>query len=171
MEIDRQEVISYVLHIEIRNKFPSVWTYEKEDGTFWVKIVSKEDRKNLKLGESNKLEEDLVNNLLGFSKLLHYISKSKKTLIGHNCFLDLIKIYNQFLHPIPEKYEEFKRDLNKLFPVIFDTKNICFKTQKKISKIHPELEHVFASSNLNELHQVLGLQICNFITFNISVFS
>ena len=92
------------------------------------------------------------------------ISESGKPLIGHNCFLDLVKLFHQFFNHLPVKYKDFKKQIHHLFPIIFDTKNICLNVQKKISKVHPELEHVFTSSNLNELHETLGtLFIIHFI--------
>ena len=156
--VDREQIVSYVLHVELRNKFPRLWTFEDEDRGFYVKIVTSKERKLLESGNSEtEMEDKLVSSMLGFSKLMKYISKSRKPLIGHNCLLDLIKIYHQFFSLLPLQYKEFKTHIHELFPVIFDTKNICFKTKKEISKVHPELEHVFASSNLNELHHLLGI--------------
>ena len=70
--------------------------------------------------------------------------------------LDLIKIYHQFIDPLPAKYEEFKTSINQVFPLIFDTKHICFSTKKKLSLSQPHLEGVLASSNLSQLYSVLG---------------
>ena len=154
--IDKGQIVSYVLHTEIRNKFSTLWTFDKEDGELWVKIVTGEERKRWESEESGlETGDKLVDTLLGFSKLMRHVSKSGKPLVGHNCLLDLIKIYHQFFGPLPKKYNEFKDEIHKMFPVIYDTKNICFNTQKKISKIHPHLEHIFTSSNLNDLHKLL----------------
>lgn len=148
-----------MLHVEIRNKFSKLWTLDREGGKFWVRRVTDEQRKRLEDEEgSEMLRDKLVDNFQGFSKLMRHVSQSGKPLVGHNCLLDLIKIYHQFFKKLPKYYKEFKREIHKIFPVIFDTKNICFNTQKKISKIHPQLEHIFASSNLNDLHKLLGFR-------------
>ena len=31
LRVDRGKIVSYVLHVEIRNKFPSLWTLDSED--------------------------------------------------------------------------------------------------------------------------------------------
>ena len=158
--IDRGKIVSYVLHVEIRNKFSKLWTLDREGGELWVRRVTDEDRKRLEDEEgAEMLIDKLVDSFLGFSKLMRHVSQSGKPLVGHNCLLDLIKIYHQFFKKLPKYYKEFKKEIHKVFPVIFDTKNICFNTQKKISKIHPHLEHIFASSNLNDLHELLGLRL------------
>ena len=55
-------------------------------------------------------------------------------------FLDLIKIFHQFCEPLPAKYGDFKTKLHELFPIIFDTKHICFNIRKKMTSHYPNLE-------------------------------
>jgi len=155
LEVESGQVVTFVLHLEIRRKFLCLWSFAVGD-IFRVKMVSPEERKKFEQEESEKeLAEQLLDSMLGFTKVIRHISKSGKPIVGHNCLLDLLKIYNQFCNPLPPTYREFKREINKLFPVIFDTKHICHNIKKKISRIHPELESVFSSSNLNLLHKVL----------------
>lgn len=45
-----------------------------------------------------------------------------RMLVGHNCFLDLIYIYNTFIGELPDTVTEFQRKLHSLWPVIVDTK-------------------------------------------------
>ena len=67
-----------------------------------------------------------------------------------------MKIYHQFWDPLPGRYEEFKKRLHLAFPLIFDTKHICFNTKKKMSYHDTKLEGALSSSNLNDLYVVLG---------------
>ena len=163
-KVDLGQLLSFVLVKEIRNKFQNLWAVDS-DGIIIVEKVSKEKRKKLEEdGTEEEMDKKLIDKMKGFSKLLQFISDSGKPLIGHNCFLDLIKLFHQFFNHLPVKYKDFKKQIHHLFPIIFDTKNICLNVQKKISKVHPELEHVFTSSNLNELHETLGtLFIIHFI--------
>lgn len=45
---------------------------------------------------------NLVNYELGFSLVIHEIIKAKKPLVGHNLFLDLLFLYNQFIDELPD---------------------------------------------------------------------
>jgi len=154
-KVDLGQLLSFVLVTEIRNKFQNLWAVES-DGIIIVEKVSIEKRKKLEEeGTEEKMAKKLIDKMKGFSKLLQFISDSGKPLIGHNCFLDLVKLFHQFFNHLPVKYKDFKKQIHHLFPIIFDTKNICLNVQKEISKVHPELEHVFTSSNLNELHETL----------------
>lgn len=48
-----------------------------------------------------------------------------KVLVGHNCFGDLIYIYQCFIGPLPDRVEDFAAEMNMLCPAIFDTKHIA----------------------------------------------
>lgn len=43
-------------------------------------------------------------------------------MIGHNCFLDLIYLYETFLGTLPDTVEDFTANLHEAFPLIVDTK-------------------------------------------------
>ena len=155
MVVDSGLVVPYVLHLEIRRKFVCLWSFSSGE-VFTVKMVTPEERKKFEEDESEKeLAEQLLESMIGFTKVIRHISQARKPIVGHNCLLDLLKIYKQFHSPLPSQYTEFKREINKLFPIIFDTKHICYNMKRKIGRIHPELESIFSSSNLNLLHKVL----------------
>ncbi len=59
----------------------------------------------------------------GFLKIIELFIEKKVPLIGHNCYADLLFIYDKFIGQIPE-YEQFKNQLNNLFPSVYDTKYI-----------------------------------------------
>ena len=53
------------MHTEVRTKFPSLWSFNQEEGFFVVK-VSEERRKELEADESTEqLVEQLVDSMLG----------------------------------------------------------------------------------------------------------
>lgn len=79
-----------------------------------------------KLSETEKLDEILLNNLLGFTKIYRLLSSLKKPIVGHNCFLDLLLLVSTFDNALPNSYTAFKKLVNEHFPKIFDTKSISF---------------------------------------------
>ena len=149
-------IVPLVLHTEVRQKFPTLWSFAEPDG-FYVEKVSPVKRKELDSVESSEqLQEQLLDSMLGFTKVFRHLSQAGLPIVGHNCLLDLLKMFRQFERDLPPSYEEFKRELHRLFPRIFDTKHICYELKKRLSKGTPHLEKILASSNLNLLHQLLG---------------
>ena len=46
-------------------------------------------------------------------------------LVGHNLFTDLVNIYRCFLGPLPTRVKDFQREMNRIFPMIIDTKYLA----------------------------------------------
>lgn len=65
---------------------------------------------------------NLVDYELGFSLVIQELIKFKKPLIGHNLFLDILFLYQQFIDDLPVVFEEFLVEFQKFFPVVYDTK-------------------------------------------------
>ncbi|KAF9953806.1 hypothetical protein BGZ72_005121 [Mortierella alpina] len=63
--------------------------------------------------------------MLNLRRVLDMIADAKKPLIGHNCFLDLMQISQQFLWDLPSELEEWKRLLNREWDTIIDTKHLA----------------------------------------------
>lgn len=61
----------------------------------------------------------------GFLEVLELVILFKKPLVGHNLFLDLIQIINQFIVPLDNDYSVFKETCHSLFSIIYDTKYIA----------------------------------------------
>ncbi|KAF9566880.1 hypothetical protein EC968_003543 [Mortierella alpina] len=62
---------------------------------------------------------------LNLRRVLDMIADAKKPLIGHNCFLDLMQISQQFLWDLPSELEDWKRLLNREWDTIIDTKHLA----------------------------------------------
>jgi len=45
-------------------------------------------------------------------------------MVGHNCFCDLLFLFQHFDGPLPSQLLEFKKNYNKTFVNIYDTKLI-----------------------------------------------
>lgn len=46
-------------------------------------------------------------------------------MVGHNLLLDLLYSYFHFEDRLPSTFRDFKIEINRVFPVIFDTKYIA----------------------------------------------
>lgn len=74
--------------------------------------------------------DELVENELGFSIYLEYLLQKKLPIIGHNIYFDIMFIYDKLINDLPEDFYEFKTEIHKLFPIIYDTKAISMKLGK-----------------------------------------
>ncbi|KAG0039485.1 hypothetical protein BGZ82_007995 [Podila clonocystis] len=63
--------------------------------------------------------------MLNLRRVLDMTVEAKKPLIGHNCFLDLMQITQQFLWDLPRELEDWKRSLNFEWNTIIDTKHLA----------------------------------------------
>ncbi|CAK0844090.1 unnamed protein product, partial [Prorocentrum cordatum] len=60
--------------------------------------------------------------LIGFRRLWRLLKTSKKPLIVHNGFFDLLFSFAAFDRPLPPTLEAFKAQVHLAFPAVFDTK-------------------------------------------------
>ncbi|XP_077575141.1 poly(A)-specific ribonuclease PARN isoform X2 [Stigmatopora nigra] len=86
--------------------------------------VSKVDEEEKKKMEQQKLEREQcqLNDAVGFSRVIHAISKSGKLVVGHNMLLDVMHTIHQFYCPLPEDLQDFKEVTMCVFPRLLDTK-------------------------------------------------
>ena len=79
---------------------------------------------------------------MGFSKVIKKVSTSGKIVVGHNMMMDLGFLVNQFLVPLPESLQEYKKILNQYLPYICDTKLMANTTPFKEDIIDSSLEEL-----------------------------
>ncbi|NWY65524.1 PNDC1 ribonuclease, partial [Erithacus rubecula] len=142
------------VQLVLRQALKNVWTEPVGDKKVMVKKVSPQRRQLLENSSYDHCQEKLI--LLsarGFTNLFLILVKAKKPLVGHNMLMDLMHLHDKFYRPLPESYEEFKRNIHNLFPVIIDTKTVIKSVQKKglFPRVSSLLEvyAVLCSSNLN----------------------
>jgi len=92
---------------------------------------------------------------LGFTKIFRLIVQYKKPLIFHNGFSDLLFLYEKFHEPLPKTYAEFKKNINELFPLIYDTKHISLASKK----LKIEMKDMFDSTVLESLFNSLSREV------------
>nr|XP_005507751.2 poly(A)-specific ribonuclease PNLDC1 isoform X3 [Columba livia] len=144
----------FEVQLVLRQALQNVWTQPLGDKKVIVKKVSFQHRQLLENSPHDCCQKELI--LLsarGFTNLFQTLVKAKKPLVGHNMLMDLMHLHDKFYKPLPESYEEFKRNIHILFPVLIDTKTIT----KSIWKKYPfprvsnllEVYEVLCSRNLN----------------------
>ncbi|XP_077425932.1 poly(A)-specific ribonuclease PARN [Vanacampus margaritifer] len=94
---------------------------DKKERFIQVSKVDEEERKKM---EQQKLEKEQgeLNDAVGFSRVIHAISKSGKLVVGHNMLLDVMHTIHQFYCPLPEDLQDFKEVTMCVFPRLLDTK-------------------------------------------------
>ncbi|RVE48606.1 hypothetical protein evm_006795 [Chilo suppressalis] len=156
MYIDvKSPVLRYLVHNEVRSRFPDVLTTDSLGNSNKVLIYRDKNVEGANSAPNNVLEENLMNNLLGFSQIIYLLETYKKPIVGHNLFLDTVLLHNQFIGSLPEKYSTFKKNINKMFPNIYDTKFISHEMSKKLS-----FDEVWKSNALQDLYEFFAEGKC-----------
>jgi len=52
------------------------------------------------------------------------MTQLKKPMVVHNGMMDLMFLYNAFIGMLPEDVAVYKREINRLFPHIHDTRHL-----------------------------------------------
>lgn len=53
---------------------------------------------------------------VGFRKVIDMLSESRKLVVGHNMLLDICHLVAQFVQPLPDTVQEFKKLTHSIFP-------------------------------------------------------
>lgn len=88
-----------------------------------VKRLNSKTLKEIEKKEQDRRNEDIK--CKGFLHIIEAIIDSGKIMVGHNCLLDILHIYKQFLYPLPDNLDKFKLSLRSVFPKLLDTKLIA----------------------------------------------
>ncbi|XP_044260653.1 pre-piRNA 3'-exonuclease trimmer-like [Tribolium madens] len=123
--------LPYFIHKQLRKRFKNLWTYE-QNGIFCVKKVSDGDFNDLV--KRCPLDDNILNDLIGFKHVFDTLTALKKPLIGHNVLQDLMILINNFHNTLPESYSQYKALAHQLFPTIFDTKTVYYELRPTIPR-------------------------------------
>ncbi|XP_061482347.1 poly(A)-specific ribonuclease PNLDC1 isoform X2 [Rhineura floridana] len=138
----------FEIQLILRQAFQDIWTVPLGDQEVMVKKMSPRHRWLLENTCYDSCQrEQILFSARGFTNLFQILVKAKKPLVGHNMLMDLLHLHEKFYNPLPEKYEEFKKNIHALFPVIMDTKNIAKAIWKEFQ--FPR------AGNLLEVYEVL----------------
>ncbi|XP_014667058.1 PREDICTED: poly(A)-specific ribonuclease PARN-like domain-containing protein 1 [Priapulus caudatus] len=142
-------VSDYSIYTQLRQTFPGISICCKDDTHVECQKLEESKRISKQLDEQEK--ERILDGILGFTRVFRLMVKHRKPLIGHNCMMDLMFIYEKFYRPLPDKYADFKRTLNELFPFLIDTKHVS-------SHLRPQFKEteLFNNTGLMNLYQAFS---------------
>ena len=108
------------------------------------------------MAATDTLTEELVKKFEGFSRVIQKLIESKKPIVGHNCFLDIMKIYHQFYKKLPASYYQFKKDIHEAFPAVYDTKFLSYELRRRLEDVDSKLSLPLMSTRLSTLFNSLS---------------
>ncbi|XP_053150555.1 poly(A)-specific ribonuclease PNLDC1 isoform X2 [Hemicordylus capensis] len=136
------------VQLVLRQALQDIWTVPLGVKEVMVKKINPRNRWLLeKTSYDSCQREQILLSARGFTNLFQTLIKAKKLLVGHNMLMDLLHLHDKFYKPLPENYEEFKKNIHSLFPLLLDTKNIAKVTWKEFQ--FPQ------ASNLLEVFEML----------------
>ncbi|KAG2228303.1 hypothetical protein INT45_011095 [Circinella minor] len=109
-----------LIYQEVRKSFPNL-TAEGRSGFIRVVKFNEKQRKKRIKEQQSRIKKD-CEDAVGFRKVIDMISASRKVVVGHNMLLDICHVISQFIQPLPEDVQEFKKLANQIFPHMIDTK-------------------------------------------------
>ncbi|XP_053625964.2 pre-piRNA 3'-exonuclease trimmer-like isoform X2 [Plodia interpunctella] len=148
-------VLRYIIHNEIRLRFPEVLTTDSLGNSNKVLVYRNKDIQGANSAPMAILEDNLLRHILGFSQIISLLKTERKPLIGHNMFLDTVLLHNQFIGPLPQKYSTFKKNIHDVLPIIFDTKYISHVMKNNLS-----FDEMWKSNSLQDLYEFFSEGKC-----------
>lgn len=112
-----------ILHSVISREFPHLYSCTVRQGDSRLVVVYANQEgvwREQKKGILQELED--LQQATGIRLLFDKLRDTKKTLVGHNCFYDLVHIYQSFYGELPAALADFKSAWTQLFPLVVDTK-------------------------------------------------
>ncbi|CAL8102966.1 unnamed protein product [Orchesella dallaii] len=98
----------------------------------------------------------IIDRLKGVSKIFEAISHFKIPIIGHHLLLKLIYIYKDFIEYLPDTYTKCIKNIRKLFPLIYDTKQLALDLSS-LSKIPWSYRERLVGDKLYELLRKINI--------------
>ncbi|ORM40846.1 Poly(A)-specific ribonuclease PARN [Babesia sp. Xinjiang] len=114
-----------LMHTIIGQQFPEVYSHSERRGEGRVICIYKsqvelyQQQKIALEGELRRIDDEIGVRLL-FDELVH----NNKILVGHNCFYDLLHVYQTFYGDLPDTVDDFRKSWTSKFRNTLDTKYI-----------------------------------------------
>ncbi|KAK6358328.1 hypothetical protein TWF730_007674 [Orbilia blumenaviensis] len=139
-----------LIHQYIRREFPDLIGIWLERGQKHFVVRPYDPEREQKILERQRARfEKAIKGQRGLRLLIDKIMETKKPLVGHNLFTDLIYLHRMFIGTPPEDVEGFRKSINQHFGQIVDTKflalNLDHSNRDVVSSSLPELGNKFAN--------------------------
>ena len=118
----KRKLVYQVIEDNFKDQHLIAQKVEKEK-IMTIKRHSDTTLKEIEKKEQDKKREDVK--CKGLLYIIEAIIDSRKPMVGHNCLLDILHTYKQFLYPLPDSLDKFKKSLCSVFPKLLDTKLIA----------------------------------------------
>lgn len=135
----------------LRQIFPSFWI-RLSNGHLLVKKIPSGDEEEREARDLAYAEEEdqAFEYMRGFSRVIQTMVDGQKVIVGHNCFTDLVFMYQHLIDELPKRLHVFKKQMQSLLPMIYDTKHIVMATKKAI----PELNFIHTTGLIGLYEQL-----------------
>lgn len=127
-----RHIMLYFINELPDNIIDTIYISNESRSTVKICKVSK-DEKQLRIRHDDIVIANSIRNAKGVKNIFDCIIDKKKTVVGHNCIMDLMFCYTHFLGGLPEEYEVFKKKVKSEFHKVFDTKYIYITLQTKLN--------------------------------------
>lgn len=110
-----------IVHQLVQTRFPKLTTQGK--GTFVCVTRATEESLRRKKAETKDAQREQIDTAVGLRRIIDELFEPKRpdgkkiVLVGHNCFMDLLHLYNCFIGKLPEKVEDFSALMSEYFPM------------------------------------------------------
>ncbi|XP_033102365.1 poly(A)-specific ribonuclease PNLDC1-like [Anneissia japonica] len=149
-----------ILQAKLCTMFKEIWTRSTSKNEVIVMKVSVEKRKVLE-NTSPAWKSRIIDSLVGFSKVFRLICDSKKPVVGHNMLMDLLLMYDKFHNKLPSSWTDFKNELHRIIPNIYDTKHLASKCRKILKGYN-----LATQTNITDLYELLQSEKGQLAAFN-----
>jgi len=139
-----------ILYSEIDKRFDNLSVQSDQapcgDRCLVVSRCTPEQKQILETQRKQKALDEF-NQEVGFRRIIDLISASRKPLVGHNLFLDLLHSFEKFFEELPAEWSSCKEKIHTIFPIVFDTKYIAQAASPFAEK--------FQRTNLDYLYKLM----------------
>ena len=119
-------------------------TIEEETKSYiFIHKLNSYEEKQQRINQENNELFSSIEREKGAKNIIEKIASSKKPIIGHNCFIDLLFIMSHFMDEIPNNFNTFKLKLkNEFKDGIYDTKYLYNKSKFNFSESQDEKNNI-----------------------------
>ena len=155
----QKHLMLYFLNSLPESRRNSIYISNEKKNEIKIRKVTKDEKMLLLTNENNQAIQTIIK-AKGFKNIYDKIIEKKKTVVGHNCLIDLLYCTTHFMDELPYEYETFKKKLCNDYGAIYDTKYLYFYTDEtKVpsssdTKLHLEDIYKFLRSKYQDKVQI-----------------